>query len=217
MGKKNKKNLDEDNKEIIEENSKKVNKKEKEIKKSKKRKIITIILLILVFLCSLIALFFFVIYKEEKITSNKGEGQGFISIVESKVLEEYKDPEFSICYGTIIDCKRVKYTTEGKVDTSKLGEYTLTYHYKINDEDKILQRIVTIYDDVKPEIVVDEELSFCKNGNVGQGKYHASDNYDGDITDKVKLTVEGDKAYLEVSDTSGNKESIEVAALEFFK
>ena len=200
---------------IIEEKPKKKNTKEIEKEKSKKKKIITIILLILVFLCSVVAIYYFAIRKEVKITSEKTIGHVFKSEADCRVGEEYKDEKFSICYGPIINCKKVKYTTEGEVDTTKLGEYTLTYHYKIDGKDKTLKRVVNVYDDVKPELVVDEELSFCKNGNVGNGKYHANDNYDGDITDKVKLTIEGDKAYLEVEDTSGNKESIEVAALEF--
>ena len=194
-------------KEITKENVPK-KKKKKEIEKSKKQKIITIILLVLVFLSSLTALFFFVIYKEEKIAK-------FTDKEKILVGNEYIDKNFSICYGTIVNCKKVKYETTGEVDTKVLGDYTLTYKYRINNENKYLKRVVTVYDDVKPEIVVDEELSFCKNGNVGQGKYSATDNYDGDITDKVKLTIEGDKAYLEVEDTSGNKQSMEVAALEF--
>ena len=183
-------------------------KQEEEIKKAKRNKIITIILLILVFLVSLTALFFFVIYKEEKITN-------FTDKEKILVGEDYKDKEFNICYGTIVNCKKVKYTIDGNVDTKVLGDYTLIYHYKINDKEKTLKWIVTVYDDVKPEINIDSELSFCKNGTVGEGKYTATDNYDGDITDKVKLSIEGDKAYLEVVDSSDNKESIEVKALEF--
>ena len=177
-------------------------------KKSKKRKIITIILLGFVFLFSSIALYFFVIHKEIKISN-------FNETTQILVGTEYKDEKFSICYGTIVNCEKVKYTTEGEVDVTKLGDYTLTYHYKIEKEEKILKKIVTVYDDIEPEIVVDEELSFCKNGTVGQGKYHATDNYDGDITQNVKLSIEGDKAYLEVADSSNNKTSTEVSVLEF--
>ena len=197
---------------IIKEKEKKKgkrkNKREIEKEESKKKKIITIILLILVFLISLSALFILVIYKQEKII-------GFIKNDKILVNTEYKEKDFSICYGTIVNCKKVEVEKSGEVDTKKLGEYTITYKYKINNKEKELKKVVKVYDDIKPEIVVDEELSFCKNGNVGKGKYHATDNYDGDITDKVKLTIEGDKSYLEVLDSSGNRGSIEVDALEF--
>ena len=204
-------NLKQDDIIIIDDNenkNKKKNKKNNKKENSKNRKIITIISLCLLFLCSLTAIYIFFIHKEEHIMH-------FSFNVSTEVGEEYKDTEFSICYGTKINCQKVDYTVEGEVDNTKLGDYTLKYHYKINNEEKTLTRIVTVYDDIKPEIIVDSELSFCKNGNVGQGEYHANDNYDGDITDKVKLSIEGDKAYLEVEDSSGNKGSLEVAALEF--
>lgn len=182
--------------------------KGKEVKKSKIKKILIIFALILVFLITTFGIYYVAIRKITKITN-------FTDKEKILVNNEYKDKVFSICYGNLLKCHNVSYKVEGEVDTAKLGEYTLTYHYKLDKEEHTLQRTVTVYDDVKPEILIDEELAFCKNGNVGKGKYHATDNYDGDITDKVKLTIEGDKSYLEVSDSSGNQESIEVDALEF--
>ena len=189
--KKKKNEIDLDDEDIIiEEKPKKKNKKEIAKEKSKKKKIITIILLVLVFLCSVTAIYYYAIRKEVKITSEKTVGHVFKSEADCRVGEEYKDEKFSICYGPILNCKKVKYTTEGEVDTTKLGEYTLTYHYKIDGKDKTLKRVVKVYDDVKPELVVDEELSFCINVNVGNGTYNANDIYAGDITDRYKLSIE---------------------------
>ena len=193
------------NKEI---NLVKRNRKEKEVKKSKKKKIIIIVSLILSFI--IITALLYVLVFDKKVYF-----ESFTDEAKILVGNEYKDKEFSICYGTIVGCKNIKYETVGNVDTTKLGEYTLTYKYKIKDKENTLERKVLVYDDVKPEIIVDSELSFCKNGKIGKGSYHATDNYDGDLTSKVKLTIEGDKSYLEVVDSSDNKESIEVAALEF--
>lgn len=194
------------------ENGEKVIKKkkdsEKEIKLSKKKKIIIIISLILLFLIITLLLYFLVFNKKVYFENYDKEDK-------VEVLNEYKDKKFSICYGTIINCKKIKYETSGNVDTTKLGEYTLTYTYKINNKEQKLKKKVVVYDDIKPEIIVDEELSFCKNGKVGHGKYHATDNYDGDLTENVQLSIEGDKSYLEVTDSSKNKTSIEVNALEF--
>ncbi|MBQ8892518.1 MAG: polysaccharide deacetylase family protein [Bacilli bacterium] len=187
---------------------KKESKKEKEKKLSKKKKVIIILSLIFLFIAITVLLYILVFDKKVYL-------EGFIKEDKILVNEEYKDKEFSICYGTIVNCKNVKYETDGEVDTKKIGDYTLTYKYKIKDKEEKLERKVIVYDDVKPEITIDEELAFCKNGKVGKGKYTANDNYDGDITDKVKLSIEGDKSYLEVTDSSGNKESIEVNALEF--
>ena len=204
---------DKDNKENNKEEKKeekKTNKskKKKEKSNSKKKKILTIISLIFLFIGVTILLYIFVFHKEVYF-------ENFIDKDKILVGNEYKDKKFTICYGTVISCKNIKYETLGEVDTTKLGEYTLTYKYKIKDKEEKLEKKVTVYDDVKPEIIVDEELSFCKNGNVGRGKYHATDNYDGDLTSNVKLSIEGDKSYLEVTDSSNNKTSIEVPALEF--
>ena len=155
-----------------------------------------------------ISIYFLYIYKELKI-------DGYIKTDKIEVFKDYQDKKISICYGTIFNCKKVEVIKEGEVDTKHIGEYTLVYKYKINNNLNKLEKKVIVYDDIKPEIIVDSELSFCKNGKVGKGKYHANDNYDGDITDKVKLSIEGDKSYLEVIDSSNNKESIEVSALEF--
>ena len=55
----------------------------------------------------------------------------------------------------------------------------------------------------------------CANKEYTEEGYTATDNYDGDITDKVEFLIEGDKSYLSVFDSSNNKNSIEIAALEF--
>ena len=180
----------------------------KENMKNNKKKIIIIVSLIMVFIIITILLYVLVFNKKVYL-------KDFISEDKVQVGSEYKDKKFSICYGTIISCKDIKYKVSGIVDSKKIGEYILTYNYKIKDHEEKLEKKVLVYDDIKPEIVVDEELSFCKNGNVGKGKYHATDNYDGDLTSQVKLSVEGDKSYLEVSDSSNNKTIIEVNVLEF--
>ena len=172
------------------------------------KKIVIIILLLIVFLGVTFILYKYFLKKDLKITN---------FTTEEKVLvnNEYKDPSFSICYGTYFDCKNVSYQVEGEVDSNKIGKYTLTYNYKIEKQNKKLKREVLVYDDIKPEIIIDEELNFCKNGNLGSGKYHAIDNYDGDLTDQVKFSIEGDKSYLSVADSSNNLTSIEVPFLEF--
>lgn len=189
---------------LIKKKKRKNNKNKNNINK----KIITIVLLCLSFIIVFISLYIFVINKKVKI-------ENFIN--EDKVLvnTDYVDKKFSICYGSMINCQKVNYKIEGEVDTKKLGVYELSYIYKIDNKEQKLIRKVTVYDDIKPEIIIDEELGFCSNGKVGKGKYHATDNYDGDLTEKVKLSIEADKSYLEVTDSSDNKTSIEVEALEF--
>ncbi len=176
-------------------------------KKSKKKIIILIISLMLVLLV-IVSLYILVFNKKVYV-------EDFISEEKILVNTEYQEPKFSICYGTILICKELELFKEGNVDTTKLGEYFLSYKYKIKNKEEKLEKKVVVYDDIKPSIIIDSSLEFCKNGNIGKGEYHAIDNYDGDLTDKVKLSIEGDKSYLEVMDSSNNKTSIEVDVLEF--
>ena len=173
-----------------------------------KSKKISIIIVTIIIIATIIAIYFLLFNK-------KVYFEDFNDIEKILVNTEYTEQKFSICYGTIIHCKNIEYEKVGTVDSSKVGEYTLTYKFKIKNKPKKITKKVIVYDDIKPEIIIDSELSFCQNGKLGSGEYHATDNYDGDLTDKVKLTVEVDKSYLEVEDSNHNKTSIEIDALEF--
>jgi len=180
---------------------------EQKDKKSKKKIIIGVLLFFLV-IAILILIYYLFIYKIVKIEKFTKEDRVLVN-------SEYVEPDFSICYGTILNCKSLKIKKEGSVDTTVLGEYNINYLYKVDGKEKKLKKVIYVYDDVKPEISVISDLAFCRNGNLASGEYKALDNYDGDLTSEVKLSIEGDKSYLEVSDSSGNKETIEITALEF--
>ena len=64
---------------------------------------------------------------------------------------------------------------------------------------------VKVKDTKKPEINIEGEFKeVCKNGKTDDVKVVATDNYDGDITDKVEYKIEDDKLIYKVSDSSGN-------------
>ncbi len=133
------------------------------------------------------------------------------------VYTEYIDPEINMCYGSVIKCEKLSYETGGTVDTSKLGDYILKYKYKAGNRVNYLERIVHVYDDIKPEIEVDGIIIVCKDNKIVDGKYKASDNYDGDLTDKVEVIYENDDvtsstlySYLTVSDSSNNTCKVKV-------
>lgn len=126
------------------------------------------------------------------------------------VHDEYNDPDINICYGSIIKCKKLDYEVKGKVDTNVIGDYTLEYKFKTGNRYDQLKRIVHVYDDIKPEITVDGDITVCKDKKIVGGNYKATDNYDGDITNKVVFVDKNEnnpeirESYLEVSDTSNN-------------
>ena len=176
--------------------------------KSRKNKLIIILSLVFTFLLTTGILYVVNIYGQIVVTDYKDSDRILVH-------EKYENPKIKVCYRKIFKCEPLKVQEEGVVDTEQLGEYVIHYNYLVKNEKQELLTKVLVYDDVNPEIVLDEELSVCKNGKIVAGKYHADDNYDGDITENVKLTIEADKSYLEVADSSGNKNSLEVNVLEY--
>lgn len=150
----------------------------------KKRFIIGSILLSVACLCGIIYALF--IHKEIEIKKFDKE----INIL---VFTEYNDPGIDICYGTINKCNKLDYTIEGEVDTNIIGDYEIKYKYQRGNKDYYLGRIVHVYDDVNPEIEITGDLVLCPNKKLLETKYKATDNYDGDITDKVELVFENEE------------------------
>ncbi len=172
----------------------------------KRRIIIVLILMILSIIGgSCYAVFF---HKELNIKSYEKE-------VRVLVNTEYKDKEIDICYGSIVNCKKLKYKTIGNVDTKVLGDYVLTYVYTAGNKESFIKRTVHVYDDIKPEIVNDSDIIICNDDRVVSKNYHANDNYDGDLTEKIEFNKEEDKYYLTVSDSSSNIEKVEVTPKKY--
>lgn len=93
------------------------------------------------------------------------------------------------------------------IDNTKLGEYSVNYEVNYQNQKKIANRKIVVIDDISPTIEVEESVKVCPNINIKDYKlnYNASDNYDGDITNKVIKSYDSNKIYLEVTDSSFNK------------
>ena len=94
------------------------------------------------------------------------------------------------------------------VNLDKLGEYNIDYTLYLDKKEVKRRRKVKVVDTTKPDLVLkDQENSVaCPNGDYIEQGYEANDNYDGDITSKVKITKKGDTWTYTIKDTSGNKE-----------
>ena len=107
--------------------------------------------------------------------------------------------------------KKIK--INGKVNNKKVGTYKIKYTIKYLFKRKSLYRIVKIIDKVSPEIRLEGgDMEIYVNDNFEEPGYNAIDNYDKDITDKVKIesnldnTKVGDyEIKYTVSDSSNNK------------
>lgn len=127
-------------------------------------------------------------------------------VIKVEVNEKYKELGATV-YGT-----KKNYSIDGKVDTSKLATYTLTYYVETLIT-RTVERRVIITDTTKPTITLDsKELTIYTYEPYQETTFTAIDNYDGDLTNKVTITnnvntnLPGEyKVIYEVTDSSGNK------------
>ena len=111
----------------------------------------------------------------------------------------------SACYGNKFKCRGIDVSLYNEVDTSLIGDYKVSYVASYGKHKKILVSHVKVVDNIDPVINVEDELFYvCPNSDKYDIKYDATDNYDGDISDKVSMDVLGDVIKLSVSDSSGN-------------
>ena len=95
---------------------------------------------------------------------------------------------------------------DGLIDTETPGEYTLNYTAKYKDKTVIKQRHITVKDLTSPVISAPDSITVFSGKNLDDVKfeYTAQDNYDGDLTEKIIRTNNGQHIKLSVSDNSGN-------------
>lgn len=99
--------------------------------------------------------------------------------------------------------------TSGKVNTKKLGTYEIKYKAGKGIFKKTVTRTVIVEDLEKPKLDTNSDnIYVCPGEKVKAEKVKATDNYDGDITDKVKIKVSEDEVVYKVTDSSGNTKVI---------
>lgn len=135
------------------------------------------------------------IHGEQNVTLEYGEG--------------FTDPGAeAVFYGTIFNQTpvNVPVITEGWVDPAKLGSYELVYRAEYGGMVSTASRKVAVVDTVAPEITLyaDPEGYTLPGHSYEEEGFTATDNYDGDITDKVQREEVDGKVIYTVSDSSGN-------------
>ena len=131
---------------------------------------------------------------------------------ETRVLsysENYNIDVGLICFGNMLQCMDVTIEESGNVDTSVLGNYHVTFVVKHGNNEKKLEQDIIVVDDKKPEIKMsDDVVKVCPNGKI-LTTIEANDEYEGDLTDRIKTIVNDNKMVVEISDSANNKMSIE--------
>ena len=104
----------------------------------------------------------------------------------------------------------VTVTSEGSVNTSKLGSYTINYHASFLFWKGADSKTVTVEDTVPPEIKLTTNPDhYTLPGHPYEEEgYTASDNVDGDLTDKVTHEEKDGTVIYKVSDNSGNETTV---------
>ena len=159
-----------------------------------KKKYVISIIVVLLLLIGLAIIFFW----PPKFELNKSPK------IELAYGEKYQEPGFKVTKFGKDYTKKVK--VKNKINKNKLGTYDIIYEVKINGITYKKTRKVKLVDKEKPVITLtgNENVTVCPNAEYQEEGYKAIDNYDGDITDKVKITKEENKITYSVKDTSGN-------------
>ena len=173
----------------------------KEGKNKKKRKktisVIGIIFLSFIVLFTLVYFFFI-----PKLTL---KGEKYIKV---EYGNSFKEPGYTASYldNDITD----KAWIEGNVNNEIVGKYKLKYKVRKNKITITKERVVEIVDTVSPsiELMGEKEQNVCPNIDYVEEGYTAIDNYDKNITDKVKIEKTDTEIKYSVEDSSGNNTHI---------
>lgn len=97
-------------------------------------------------------------------------------------------------------------SVEGKVNTNKLGDYEITYTINKGILKRKTTRHIKVSDTEKPKLSIDKkEMYVCPDEKPQKEDVKATDNYDGDLTKKIKVKIGKDKITYTVEDSSKNK------------
>ena len=107
--------------------------------------------------------------------------------------------------------KPVEIKVESNVDTSVLGDYTVKYSAEAFGRSAESYRRVHVRDTTPPVITLQSKEDYLASWLVGYKEegFTATDSFDGDLTEKVVRTENGDTVSYRVVDSSGNESTVE--------
>lgn len=151
----------------------------------KSKKAIWLASLIVVVSISLLGLL--VAFRKDDVYNIELEGYRY-QVVE--VFEDYTEAGAKVYKNDEVNSSIQLIVDDSTIDTSKVGLYYVKYSVKEDPELEVI-RTVSVMDKTKPELQVGEfESEITENEEFVLPEYSASDNYDGDLTEKVKIKGE---------------------------
>ncbi len=135
--------------------------------------------------------------------------EGAVSTLEYGQI--YEDPGATAVYTSDGETIELAVQTISMVDVQKTGSYLVKYTAEHNGVIGTGYRRVYVIDTVAPEItlvsnpnlVITDDRPYVEEG------FTAKDNYDGDITHKVKWVRTDEKIYYTVADAAGNTTTVD--------
>ena len=164
---------------------------------------------LIVFTLLVFSSYYIYIYLQKPILEIKGD-----KVININVFDKYEDDGYKIIHPNSKELeKQVK--VSNNVDNNKIGTYTIKYSLKYYNSNINISRTVNVVDNINPiiELKGDSEITLSRGIDYIERGYTATDNYDGDITDKVKvennvLDIPGKYEIIySVEDISGNSYS----------
>ncbi len=154
---------------------------------------------VLLFLIIVFSILLFVKYSNREL---------IIIVPNLEVNSEYKLDKIEVCYGNKYKCDIVnaKILKIDSIDNSVIGKQKVSFTVEYKGNIQKIEKEIEIIDDIKPIITLEEvNIENVCDSFVNEKNYTAIDNYDGDITDKVKVIRDGNTVIYKVSDSSGNE------------
>lgn len=107
--------------------------------------------------------------------------------------------------------KHIDVKMEGNVNFAEIGTYPVIYHASYNGLSASVNTIIEVRDTTPPEIqlITNKDNFTSPIAQYVEEGYKAVDNHDGDVTSKVIREEKNGSVYYTVSDSSGNKATVE--------
>lgn len=134
-------------------------------------------------------------------------------VIQAECGEEYKDPGiYAVSTGRIFgEGKRhLPIEIQGQVDSSRPGSCEIKYVARYFFREYSTTRRVEFVDTTPPEITLNYKEGYEPSWFTGYEEegYSALDKVDGDLTDKVQVSVLPDRIEYTVTDSSGNQAAV---------
>lgn len=162
-------------------------------------------ILMVIIICAILIL---VSQKKEITFSLNGD-----EVISLYLLEEYEELGANSKICSFFKCKDISdlIIIKGKINNEKLGKYIIEYSVVYQNKSKSITRTVEVLDNIPPTIELKGSsiIKLCPNRVYKEEGYLATDNYDGDITDKVVKTKKDNIISYTAEDSSGNVTIVE--------